>query len=225
MHVLSTSLCELKTDAGPPVTLNQSIRPPWITLTSPAATTDSSVIPHVSSVSTRISAHLLRTLSGSSWSSPSGSPPRWWWCSRCPSLSGGRERRKTGCASVPPGWSSACRTAGRRRWEEVAFLLHRCSPFPGVMWLLLISVNIMLSINYCTLLHLPHTACTHSTLISWKRLTTLSIYTGEDRPSSPARARKRFCFGLKWRLFLSQVFIYVIHCRLQKDLNKSAGFN
>lgn len=72
-----------------------------------------------STVCTRISAHLLRTLSDSSRSSPSGSPPRWWWCSRCPSLSGGRERHRTECVSAPPGWFSACRTVGRQRREKV----------------------------------------------------------------------------------------------------------
>lgn len=65
------------------------------------------------------SAHLLRTLSDSSRRSPSGSLPRWWWYSRCPSLSGGHGRRRTECVSAPPGWFSACRTAGRQRWQEV----------------------------------------------------------------------------------------------------------
>lgn len=97
--------------------------PSWITLTSPAATTHSSVIAHVSFVCAWISAHLLRTPSDSSRSSPSGSPPRWWWCSRCLSSSGGHERRKTECVSAPPGWFSACRTAGRHRWEQLSFLV------------------------------------------------------------------------------------------------------
>lgn len=131
--------------------------PSWITLTSPAATTDSSVIAHVSFVCTWMSTHLPRTLSDSSQSSPSGSPLRWWWCSRCPSSSGGHERRKTECASAPPGWFSACRTAGRQRWEGVSFLLQ-CLAFS---WCHVTALHICQHYAYNNLLHTCASA-THS---------------------------------------------------------------
>lgn len=55
--------------------------------------------------------HLPRT-QGSSLRFHWGSPPRWWWCSLCPSLSGGPGRRGTAPASAHPETAAACRTAG-----------------------------------------------------------------------------------------------------------------
>lgn len=74
MHILSVLVRELE--------LSKSISqqapgdtgscPSWITLTSPAAATACSLL---SLTRFSVSAHLLRTLSDSSRSSPSGSPP------------------------------------------------------------------------------------------------------------------------------------------------------
>lgn len=57
----------------------------------------------------------LQTLSGNSLMSHSGSLPRWWWCSQCPSWWGGPGRRDRECASALPEWSFACRTAETKR--------------------------------------------------------------------------------------------------------------
>lgn len=57
----------------------------------------------------------LQTLSGSSPRYRSGSPPRWWWCSQCPSLSSGPGRHDRGCASALPELSFACQTVKIKR--------------------------------------------------------------------------------------------------------------
>lgn len=55
--------------------------------------------------------HLPHT-QGSSLRFHWGSPPRWWWCFLCPSLSGGPGRRGTAPASAHPETAAACQTAG-----------------------------------------------------------------------------------------------------------------
>lgn len=55
--------------------------------------------------------HLLHT-QDSSLRSHWGSLPLWWWCSLCPSLSGGPGRRETTPAWAHPETAAACQTAG-----------------------------------------------------------------------------------------------------------------
>lgn len=56
--------------------------------------------------------HLPHT-QGSSLNFRWGSLPPWWWCSQCPSSSGGRGRRGTAPASAHPETAAACQTAGK----------------------------------------------------------------------------------------------------------------
>lgn len=63
--------------------------------------------------------YLLRTPFGSSPRSHSGSLPRWWWCSQCPSSLGGLGRHDRECASTLPELSFACQTVEIKSSEVV----------------------------------------------------------------------------------------------------------
>lgn len=67
--------------------------------------------------------HLPRT-QGSSLNFRWGSPPLWWWCSLCPSSSGGRGRRGTAPASAHPETAAACQTAGMETNAEARSSTH-----------------------------------------------------------------------------------------------------
>lgn len=68
--------------------------------------------------------HLPHT-QGSSLKFRWGSPPRWWWCSLCPSLSGGPGRRGTAPASGHPETAAACQTAGAQGDQCTDTVIHK----------------------------------------------------------------------------------------------------